>query len=156
MTSIATSAVATCGGRPSVATAAVSPEISASSPRPSTFLVMAEDLLRQLTVAFRPGAVRIVEDDGLPERRRLAEAHVARDDRPVNPVGKELASLVRDLLGEAHARVVHREQHALDAEGGIQVVLDEPDRGDELREPLERQVLALERDDHRVGGRERV
>src|SRR5262245_28872733 len=109
MASIDSSVVPACAGRPSVATAAVSPEISASSPRPSTFLVMVEDLLRQLAVALRPGAVRIVKDDGLPERRRLAEPHVARDDRPVNPVGKELTSLVRDLLGEADTRVVHGE-----------------------------------------------
>src|SRR6185369_9087786 len=123
MASIDSSVVPAGGGRPSVATAAVSPEISASSPRPSTFLVMAEDLLRQLAVALRPGAVRIVEDDGFPERWRLAEADIARDDRPVNPVREELASFVRDLLAEADARVVHREQHALDAQGRVQVVL---------------------------------
>src|SRR4030095_2709883 len=100
---IGSSVVPVCGGRPSVATAAVSPDISASSPRPSTFLVMAEDLLRQLAVAFGSRAVRVVKHDGLPERRRLAEPDVARDDRLVNPVGEELTSLARALLGESPA-----------------------------------------------------
>src|SRR5512139_298931 len=131
------------GGSPSVATLAVAPEMSASSPRPSTFLVMAEDLPCQLPVAFGAGAVRVIEHDGFPERGGFAEPDIARDDCLVNPVSKELTSFVRDLSREAEAGVEHGEQHALDAQRRVQVVLDQPDGGDELGEPLERQVLAL-------------
>ena len=42
--------------------------------------------------------------------------------------------------------------HAIDGEVGIEVVADEVDRGQQLAEAFERVVLALERDQDRVGG----
>ena len=70
------------------------------------------------------------------------------------------AEMLPDLgvhLGrEVGPRVVHREHNALDREIGVEVVPDEVDRGDELRQPFQRVVLALDGDDDGVGGGERV
>src|SRR5712692_2515839 len=87
----------------------------ASSPRPSAFRCTFEYLPRQLPIAVGASAMRVIENDGFAEGGRLAELYVARHQRPVNPVRKELASFLRDLLGEVQAGVVHGEQHALDS-----------------------------------------
>src|SRR5207253_768117 len=115
-----------------------------------------QNLPRQLPIPLGASAVWVVLDDRLSERRGLTEPHAARNDGLVDPVGKELARLVNDLLREVEAHVEHGEQHALDAQRWIEVILDQADRGDELCQPLERQVLALEWDDDGVRGGERV
>src|SRR5262252_8468895 len=65
-------------------------EISASRPRPSTFLCTLDDLLRELPIAVGPAAVRVVQHDRLAERRRLAEAHVSWDHIMVQPISEKL------------------------------------------------------------------
>src|SRR5262245_43182386 len=104
------------------------PEIRASSPRPSTFFGTFDDLPRERPVAVRSGAVWIVEHDWLPERRRLAEPDVPRNDAVVHAIGEELPGLFRNLLRKVEAGVVHREQHALDPQRRIQALLNSPDR----------------------------
>ena len=69
---------------------------------------------------------------------------------------EELADVLRDLLAEVRALVVHRQQDAGDVERGVERGADPAQRGDEIGEPLEREVLAVERNQHRVGGDERV
>ena len=69
---------------------------------------------------------------------------------------EELADVPRHLLPEIRALVVHRQQHAGDVEAGIEGAADAAQRGDEIGEPFEREVLAVERNQHRVGGDERV
>src|SRR6187455_265977 len=86
-------------------------EISASRPRPSTFLCTLDDLLRELSIAVSPAAMRVVQHDRLAERRRLAEAHVSWDHIMVQPISEKFLGLVRDLLGEIESGVVHGEQH---------------------------------------------
>src|SRR5258705_2073036 len=126
--------------------------IRASSPRPSAFRCTFEYLPRQFSITFSASAMWVVENDRLSERWRLAELHVARNQRAVDPVREELSSLIRDLLGEIEACVEHRQEYALDAQSGVQVVLTQANRADELGEPLEGKVLALEWDQHRVRG----
>ncbi len=53
-------------------------------------------------------------------------------------------------------RIVHRQDDSLSCRAGVEVAADEVDRGQELAEALERVVLALQRDEHAVSGRERV
>src|SRR5439155_6080016 len=130
--------------------------IRASSPRPSAFLCMFQNLLCQLSVAFCAGAIRVVEHDGFPERRSLAEPDISRYHSTIYTIGEETAGLLRDLLRALEARVVHGEQHAFDPERWVEMVLHATEGSHELRQPLESQVLALERNDHRVSGREGV
>ena len=63
---------------------------------------------------------------------------------------------LRDLLPEVRALVVHRHQHAGDVERRVERGADAPQRGDEIGEPFEREVLAVERNQHGIGGDERV
>src|SRR5262245_52624094 len=128
----------------------------ASSPLPSAFLCMVQDLLRQLAIAFSACTVWVVEHDRLAERRGLAEAHIARNDSLVNSLSKELTGFVGDLLRQVEPGVEHGEEHPLDAQGRVQVILHQADGGDELGQPLQRQVLALERNQDRVGRGQRV
>ena len=67
-----------------------------------------------------------------------------------------LADLGVDLGREVRARVVHGQDDALDREVRVEVVADQVDRRDQLGQALQGVVLALDRDHHRVGGRERV
>ena len=56
-----------------------------------------------------------------------------------------LARIGRHLAREIQSRVVHRQHHAVDSEGRIHALLHEMHGVQELRESLERVVLALER-----------
>ena len=88
--------------------------------------------------------------------RRFAEPDVARDDGVVDALQEERADVARDLLSEVRALVVHRHQHAGDVERRIEGGADAAQRRDEIGEPFEREVLAVERNQHGVGGDERV
>src|SRR4028119_1250266 len=81
---------------------------------------------------------------------------VAGDDRLAH-LGPEVAA---DLLGhvaaEVGAVVVHGQNDPGDVQTGIQPLLDALDGGDQLADPFQGEVLALQRDDHPVGGGERV
>ena len=72
------------------------------------------------------------------------------------PIAEVAANLVADLRAEARSRVVHRQHGALDLESRVEVVGDEADRGQELPEALEREVLALDRDERGVRRRQGV
>ena len=88
--------------------------------------------------------------------RGFAKPHVARDHRPKDFVLEELTHVGCDLLAEIRPFVEHREQHALDVELGVEGGADAAKRADEIGEPLEREVLAVQRNEDRVGGDERV
>src|ERR1700744_2125406 len=55
--------------------------MSAPSPLPSAFLVIEDDLLSKIGVAFGPFAMNIVKNDRLAETRRLCEADISRNNR---------------------------------------------------------------------------
>ena len=69
---------------------------------------------------------------------------------------KNCADVGGDLLAEIRALVEHRQQHAFDVERRIERGAHAPHRADEIGEPFEREVLAVQRNQHRVGGDERV
>ena len=69
---------------------------------------------------------------------------------------KNCAHVGRDLLSEIRALVEHREQHAFDVERRVERGADAAHRADEIGEPFEREVLAVQRNQHGVGGDERV
>ena len=62
-----------------------------------------------------------------------------------------LLELVRDLLLERHARIEHDSQQADHLELAIEVGVYALDRVDQIRQTLEREVLALHGDHHAVG-----
>ena len=69
---------------------------------------------------------------------------------------KNCAHVARDLLPEVRALVVHRQQHAFDVERRVERGAHAAHRGDEIGEAFEREVLAVQRNQHGVGGDERV
>jgi hypothetical protein len=88
--------------------------------------------------------------------RSLGEPYVARDRRLEDLRPKETAKVGRDLFRKCSAVVVHRQKDALDGEGWIDRA-SEPGQGiEELRDALESQEFALNRDEDRIAGGERV
>jgi len=89
-------------------------------------------------------------------RRGLGEPDVARHDCAVKRGAEVLFELRRHVLPEGVSRVVHGAQQPFDLEPRIEVRADLADRLHEIRQPFERVILALHRDQHRIGGAEPV
>ena len=113
-------------------------------------------LLRERSVALGALGVRVVDGDRLPEPGRLGEPDGPRDDRLVDPIPEVPPDLGDDLLGELGPRIEHRHDDAGQAQPGVHVLLDEPDVAEQLAQPLQRVVLALDRHEELLGGGERV
>ena len=88
--------------------------------------------------------------------RRLTELHVAGNDRVEDFLFEELAHIARNELTKVRSIVVHRQQHALDLERRIQAAANTSHRADKIGKTFERKVLAVERNQHRVCGHQRV
>ena len=69
---------------------------------------------------------------------------------------KNSRTSLRHLLPQIRALVEHRQQHAFDVERRIERRAHAAHRADEIGEPFEREVLAVQRNQHGVGGDERV
>src|SRR3989304_2634638 len=117
---------------------------------------MSNDLLRKRSIGLSAPRSRVVRDDGLSEARGLGETDVSRDDRLKHTVWKVSPDLRGDLLGEVRPGVEHRQYYTADAQLGVQFPSEQIDRLQELRQPLERVVLALDRDEPLVGCHEGV
>src|SRR5213079_414720 len=115
-----------------------------------------KDLARQSDVRLRAFAFAIEVHGGSAEARRLGEAYVAWNHGFVHLLAEVLLQLRRHLLRERIARIVHGSKQPFDIELRIQVLADFLDRVDEVGEPLERVVLALHRDHHRIGRHQSV
>ena len=114
-----------------------------------------EQLAREREVPLRALRLHVVEERRLAVRRRLAQAHVARDDR-VEDV-EVLLHLVGHLVGQVVARVEHRRARSPRPRASAFM----PPRTRSIvamsaRQPLERVVLALHRHEHAVGRGQRV
>src|SRR3990172_226126 len=129
---------------------------SAASPLPSTLRFMPENLLGEREVGIGASRAHVVEQDGLPERGRLREAHVARDDAPIDDPGKVLAHVVHHLGRQVHTLVHHGEDDALDLELRVEARAHPAHGRQELAHPGEGEELALERDQDGIGGDEGV
>src|SRR5947209_7012909 len=128
----------------------------APRPLPSPPRRATAHLLGQLPVCGGAPGGRIEHDDGLPERRRLREAHSAGHHRPAHLRSEVLAYLADDLVAEAGASVVHGEHDRAHGQPWIQIALNELNVPNELAEALQGVVLALDRHQHLVGGRQAV
>ena len=115
-----------------------------------------EHFAREGEIRFGAARFDVVENHGHAVARRLAEADVARDDGAKHFLLEELPHVGRDLLSEIRALVEHREQHAFDVERRVERGADAAHRADEIGEAFEREVLAVQRNQDRVGGDERV
>ena len=89
-------------------------------------------------------------------RRRLGDAHVARDDGGVDLVAEHAAHVVNHLVGERRALIVHGEHHTVDKELRVEADPDLLDRAQELRQAFQRKEFALQRHEHGIGRGERI
>ena len=74
----------------------------------------------------------------------------------VDPFFEERADVARNLLPEVGPLVVHRHQHAGNVERWIERGANTAQCRDEIGQTFEREVLAVERNQDRVGGHERI
>ena len=61
-----------------------------------------------------------------------------------------------DVRGQLGSAVVHRQDDALDRQIGVEVVANELECGQQLGQSFQGVVLALERDEHGIGGGQRI
>src|SRR5216117_65988 len=113
--------------------------------------VTQENLACKGDVRLRALAFAVELHGGSAEAWRLGEPYVARDHGLVHLLAEMLLQLRRHLLCERVTRIVHGSKQPFDIELRIQVLADLLDRVDEIGEPLERVILALHRDHHRIG-----
>ena len=97
-----------------------------------------------------------MEHHGLAVARRLAEPDVAWDDG-LEDLAREVAmNFLSDLNRHARPPIEHGEHNTADLEIGVQPLPNELDGLEQMREPLQGVELALERNDHAIGGDECV
>ena len=115
----------------------------------------ARHFLGQREVALAALRADVVEQDRLAVAGRLGEPHVAGDDGLEDLVVEGPPDLVGHLVGQVVGRV-HGEDDPVHLEVGVGRGLDELDGLQDVGEPLQRVVLALERDHHALGGDQAV
>ena len=93
---------------------------------------------------------------GMPDDRGVRELHGAADDGLEHVVAERVDDPLQHLARVQRARVVHRREHAVERDRGVEPVAHLVDRLDEHRDAAQREELALERDDHAVARGERV
>ena len=155
-------------------TGAGAPGISAARPRPSALRFGGGALIGRSpppSVGRPAGAPGTPAPDpgssARPWRRRRRAGSACRTTAPrtgarcaarssCRPAVEVRAHLAGHLLGQVLPRIDHAQHDAFDRQPGVQRLADQPDRALQVRQPLERVVLALHRHQHRVGGGQRV
>ena len=89
--------------------------------------------------------------DGASESLTLRGMTTSKTSLP-----KWAADVLLDLVGEVVPAVIHGQEDALPVKVRVKALLDQGDGLQELRETLHRVILALEGDQHGVGGREGI
>src|SRR5262245_22511945 len=131
---------------------------SAPSPRPSPRLViMVQDLPSQFEVCGRATGLQVVQHDRLAVAWSFREANVPRNDRVEHLPWEVSIDLLADLEREARAAVEHREHDPKEIKVWVQLVAHQLHGPlQQMRQPLESEELALQRDDHPIGCDQRV
>ena len=87
---------------------------------------------------------------------RLREPYVARNDCLKHFLFEEFAHVRRYLRAQIRSLVIHRQQHAIDIERRIQSRAHTPQRRHEIGQSFEREIFAVQRNEHRFGCDKRV
>src|SRR6185312_5978477 len=115
-----------------------------------------DDLQGGPVVGVRTGRGRVVRGDRHAVAGRLGEANAPRHHRIEDERPEVAAHLAGNVAREPRASVVHRQQDTGDPQARVDPGADELDALEQLRQALERVVLALHRHDQAVGGREGI
>ena len=115
-----------------------------------------DDLARQRPICLCATGFRRPRGDRLAGDAGLGEAHGAGDDGVEHQVAEPLQHPGHHLAGVDGARVVSGDQDAADGQLRVQPVVHLLDGVGQQRQPAQREVLALGRDDHAVAARQPV
>ena len=107
---------------------------------------------RERGVRDRSGRIWCIRRDRLAVARRFGKANIPRDDRLEDAVAEMSPNLASDVGGQLRSTVVHRQYDALDRELRVEVVADEIESREQLRQSFQGVVLTLERDENGFGG----
>jgi len=84
------------------------------------FLLALNDLGGEPQVGFAADALEVIDQHRLAERRRLRNAHVARDYGVVDLLSAVLPDVRDHLVGQVVARIVHRQHDPVDDQRRMQ------------------------------------
>src|SRR5581483_6837059 len=115
-----------------------------------------DKLHRHLPVGLGARGAAVVGNSGQPVARRLGKPHRPGDGGREDQLAEMAAQLCVDVGGPPGAAVDHRQQNACDLQPRVEAGLDDVHRAEELREAFQSVVLGLDRNEHAVGGGERV
>lgn len=93
----------------------------------------------------------VIETDGEPMARGLAQPRVARDNSGEHLRVEMVTHIDRHLVAEPCPGVEHGQQKSLDDQGGVQPFLYQLEGVQEALDPFEGIVFALNRNEERVG-----
>src|SRR5277367_903150 len=124
--------------------------MSAPSPRPSAFLDIVDYLLGKLRIPLSPLAVDVVENNRLTKTRCFCQSYIPGNHALKHLIAEETSQVRRNLLRQRCPLVIHRQQYAFDFELRIQCSANAHKRIEQFRHSLERQILTLNRNQHRV------
>src|SRR2546429_3082839 len=150
---------AACGSPFSARFCAASVARKSSARGPSRMLARRraiENLLREIAVGLCGATCGVVLEHRAALHGRFGVADRLANPRPENQVAEVLFQDLDRLARVQRAVVEHRRQDPLDANRGIQVLADHRERVLELDETAQREVLALDGNDHALGSNERV
>src|SRR5271165_650111 len=119
-------------------------------------LAMSENLLRELAIGLRGHAVGLVLEHRHALHGCLREADGLADPRGEHAVAEVFLEDLYRLLRVDRPRIDQCRQDTLDVDPGVEILPDHGERVLQLDETAHRQILALDGDDHLVGGREGV
>ena len=123
--------------------------------RPQLALAL-DHFRRQLQIGFAADALQIINQHRLAVGRRLGDAHVAGDHGVVDLAAHELPHVGDDLVRQIVAGIEHGQHDAVDRQVRIERRAHLLHRLQQLRQTFEREELALQRHQDRVGSRHRV
>src|SRR5688572_4377091 len=121
-------------------------------PRPSAFLCAMNDLLCKTNVRFGAFRFDVVEQNGLTVAWSFSQPNIAGYDCRKDLVPEKCLEIRHYLVGKVRTLVKHSQQHTFDFQPRIRRFPDLIYRLHELRNPFQRKILALNRDQHPIGG----
>src|ERR1051326_3996849 len=115
-------------------------------------LFMLKNLFCQFDIALGAPRARVIGEDGLAETRRFGQFDTPWNDRFENFVLEKLSEIGGDLAGQVGAVIEHGQEDTSNAQRMVEGITNPVDSIHQLGDTLEREELALNRDENGIGG----
>ena len=110
----------------------------------------------ELDIRLRATRCPVKHDTRQTVTGRFGQTDIAGNDDVEELVTKMLFQLIRYLLLQRNARIEHDAQQSDYLQVTLEIRVDLLDRVDEVGQAFQREILALHRDNHAVGGAQTV